>query len=341
VTQDLPPPTPEDAAALREIVEGLRLARAAYVVTRLGVPDLLADGPLDAATIAERTDAHPGAVYRVMRALANRGVFEERDNGFALTASGQLLRRDVPGSLREWTLWHGSEWVLEAWREFEHSVRTGEPSFDRAHGRPFFEYLSSNPDMAAAFGGAMVSISRMMDEAALTAFDFGRFGTVADIGGGRGALLALIARRYPDVRGLLFDLPPVIASAREFLTAEGLADRIECVAGDFFQAVPDGADAYVLKAILHDWNDDQARSILQNCRRAIGTDATLLVIGMTVPERDVRSPIKELDLQMLAIQTGRERTRAELRDLLASAGFELTEVLPTASPLAVSVARPA
>lgn len=337
---DLSPATPADALALREVIEGLRLARAVYVVTKLGVPDLLADGPLGAATLAERTDSHSDALYRVMRALANRGVFEEGDAGFSVTASGNLLRSGVPGSLREWTLWHGSEWSLAAWGEFEHSVRTGQPAFDQAHGQPFFDYLSSTPEMAATFGGAMVSISRMMDEATLAAFDFGQFGTVADIGGGRGALLALIAQRHSTVRGLLLDLPPVIASAREVLAGQGLAERIDCVAGDFFREVPTGAAAYVLKAILHDWQDDQAAAILRNCRAAMSNDATLVVIDMIVPDRDTRSPVKEADIQMLAMQTGRERTEAELRELLGSAGFELAEVRPTTSPLSVALARP-
>ncbi len=333
-------PLPEDALALRAVIEGNRIARAVYVVVKLGVVDRLADGPASAAELATAVDAHEGALFRVLRALANRGIFVERDDGFALTPRGSLLRTGVPGSLRGWTLWHGSEWSVRVWAEFEHSVRTGEPSFEHAFGAPFFEFLSRNPDMAATFGAAMVSISGEMNDAIVDAYDFGRFTSVADLGGGRGALISVLLERYPKMRGVLFDLPPVIASAQELLSAKGVADRVECVSGDFFREVPSGADAYLLKAILHDWQDAEAASILENCRAAMRADATLIVLDMVVPDRQTASPVKEFDLQMLAMQTGRERTEAEFGEVLAAAGFEISEVRPTASAMSVIVATP-
>jgi len=333
-------PDPADATAGRELVEGVRIARAVQVATQLGIPDLLADGPRSTADLAEATSTHEGALYRLLRALANRDLFEEVDDGFALTARGRLLRADVPGSLRGWTLWHGSEWSLRAWAAFEHSVRTGEPAFAQAFGAPFFEYLAAHPAMASMFGAAMVSISGQMDVAVADAVDFGQFKVVADIGGGQGALLALLLRRHAGLRGILMDLPRVVASAPALLSEAGVEARVSIVGGDFFTEVPTGADAYVLKAILHDWRDDEATAILRRCRAAMSDPARLLIAGMVVPDRGTPSPIKEMDLQMLAMQTGRERTVEELERLLDEAGFDLLEVRPTASPLSLTVAAP-
>jgi len=331
-------PTVEDVLILRDMIEATRITRAIYVVTRLGVPDLLASGPLGTTTLAESTGAHERSLFRVMRALSNRGIFKQQNGGFALTPRGSLLQKDTPGSLRDWTLWHGSEWSLRAWAEFEHAVVTGEPAFNHAMGEPFFSYLAGNASMAATFDAAMTSIGSQMNQSVADVVDFSCFTTIADIGGGSGSLLATLLRQYPQLHGILFDLPGTMPKANKLFSSAGISDRVTCIGGNFFDAVPANADAYILKAILHDWDNADANTILRNCHLAMKKGTRLFVVDMVVPDQDTPSPIKEVDLQMLAMQTGCERTAAELESLLKNADFELEEIKSTQSPISVAIA---
>jgi hypothetical protein len=267
--------------------------------------------------------------------LASLGVFaEEPDERFRLTPAAELLRSGIPGSQREMAIMMGEE-HYQAWGELLYSIRTGEPAFERIFGKPVFEFLSQNPEQAAVFDKAMVGVHGPETAAMLDAYDFSGFVSVADIGGGNGSTLCGILQRYPTLHGMLFDLPGVIERAVRNVEKAGLGDRIHLVAGDFFQSAPNGADVYLLRHIIHDWDDDRAIRILENVHRAIDMNGRLLVVESVIPPGNEPFFGKLLDLTMLVIPGGRERTEEEFRHLFGQAGFRLSRIIPTQAEVSV------
>jgi hypothetical protein len=263
--------------------------------------------------------------------LAGYGVFGQLPDGrFINTPSSEYLRSDAPGSLRGLARMHGGAPLWQAWAGLEHSVRSGEPSFTHVHGSPMFEYLAAHPDSARRFDEGMATSSRLMNDALVEAYEWGRLGTLVDVAGGVGSTLAAILRANPRLQGVLFDLPHVIERGRAYLIEQGIAERCRTEPGSFFAAVPPGADAYFMKHIIHDWDDEDCVRILGNCRAAMTDHARLLVCEKVVPPGNGPSVAKTMDLVMLALTDGgRERTEPEFRDLFARAGLRLTRVVPT------------
>ena len=316
---------------------GFRHTQLIHVAAKLGIADLLAAQPRTAEELAAKCDCVPSALYRVLRALSNLGIVNElSDRRFQLGDLGQHLRRDRLGSLSDLAIYYGEPWTWSAYGSVLRTLRTGETAFQAVHGKPFFDYLREHPHAADVFNKAMTSLSEQEVEAVLDAYDFSGFAVVADIAGGHGRLLERILRSNPGSRGILFDLPELADGARELFERTHVSDRIEIVTGSFFEtALPAGADLYVLKSIIHDWDDDQARTILQSCREAMGTGARLLVIERIVSEPGEPSEAKMFDLNMMVICGGRERTTREHRELMASAGLQLQRVISTGNALSL------
>jgi hypothetical protein len=330
------------AATLGRLIVGFQVSQAIHVAAVLGIADLLADGPKTSDELAAETGVDAASLYRLLRALASVGVFhEEEGRRFALTPIGEPLRSDVPGSLRGWAAFVGRPYFREAWSHLEHSIRTGENAFQHVHGTDVWSYRAERPEESAIFDRAMEALTGASNRALLDAYDFSRFGTVVDIGGGNGALLAALLIEYPTMQGIVFDQPHVVANAEALLEAGSVADRCKVVGGSFFEEVPAGGDAYAMKSIIHDWDDERATEILRVCRRAMAEEARVLLIERIVgpPNEDPRT--KFGDLNMLVAPAGRERTIEEWEALLESAGFRLVEATPTASGLAVIEAAPA
>jgi hypothetical protein len=337
------PPSPE---ALLQLVTGYQAAQPIHVAAQLGLADLLADGPRRIEELAAATGTHAPSLARLIRMLAALElVAEEEDGRISLTPLGAPLRSGVPGSVRDLVLFLLGDWYWRTWGELLYSVRTGEPAFDRVFGMSNFAYWEHNPQAGAIHDAAFTAMAQFTTAPLVAAYDFARFGTVADIGGSEGPLLAAILRANPGVRGVLFDLPHVVARAAPVLEAAGVADRVKVVGGSFFEAVPKGADAYLLKYIIHDWDDERALAILRQCRAAMAPDATLLLIEHVLPERletgAAAVATARLDLTMLLLTPrGRERTESAFRRLLGEAGFELRRVIATRSPLSFLEAVP-
>jgi len=316
---------------------GTWVSHAILLAARLGIPDLLADGPKDGRELAGLTDAHAPSLYRVLRALASVGVFREAEDGrFHLTPLAEPLRDGVPGSLRAFAIMLGEEWHWRAWGDLPHAVRTGQSAFEHLYGVTNFEYWAQHPEAEAIFDDAMTSRGAAQNAAVVAAYDFAGVGTLVDVGGGHGSLLAAVLQAHPAMRGVLVERPEVVAGARAYLEQAGVQERCEVVAEDFFASVVSGGDAYVLKSVVHDWDDDRAVAILSTCRRAMPAGGRLLVVDWVVPPGDEPSFAKLLDLLMLVwTPGGKERTEAEHRALLALAGFELTRVIPTAAGVSI------
>jgi O-methyltransferase domain len=317
------------------------VSAALGVVAQLGVADHLADGPRSTPDLAARTGANEDALYRVLRALATTGIFTETSSRtFALTPSGALLRSNVPGSMRDMVLWLCDSFHFRVYAEMAHSVRTGETLGDKLLGMPVFEYLQHNPELAARFNNAMTNFSAGIAPAVLEAYDFGGIDVLVDVAGGHGMLLASVLRKYPSMRGILFDVEHVIAGAKA-PEALGVADRCDKVSGDFFKAVPRGGDAYVLKSIIHDWDDEKAGAILRNTRAALEgkPNGKVLLVEAVIKPGNEPDLSKLGDLEMMLLPGGRERTEAEFAALFARNGFQLTRVVPTRAPLWVVEAQ--
>lgn len=317
-------------------------ARAVYAAAKLGLPDLLADGPHSAADLAQATATDPAALYRLLRALASRGVFTEvGPQRFALTALGAALKSGAPGGARAAVLTLAGDWQWKAWDNVLFSLRTGKPALDATFGMPLFEYLAAHPDDGALFGEAMVGMHGAVGAAVVAAYDFSQLGSVIDVGGGTGTLLRTILNANPKLRGTLFDLPDTISEARISVAASGLSDRCVCVAGDFFKNVPAGHDAYVMAHVLHDWTDEQALPMLRNCRRAIPDGGRLLIVEAVLPPGDTPHHGKMMDLLMLTVTGGLERSAEQFSALVGAAGFKLLRVIPTATHQSIVEAIPA
>lgn len=253
----------------RQIFGGSWMTQGIWVAAELGIADLLVDGPLTAAELAKKTNTHSESLYRVLRALASIGIFTQDEAlRFSSTPLSDLLRSDTPGTQRSLAIMMGGEFYA-AWGELLHSVRTGEPGFQKRFGVPFFQYMSENPERHAIYDAAMTGVHGVETEPMLDAYDFGVFGCVVDLGGGNGLTLAAILKRHTVLQGVLFDLPTVADRARPVLQASAVADRIRVEGGDFFASVPAGADAYVLRHIIHDWQDPEAITILRKCRESM------------------------------------------------------------------------
>jgi hypothetical protein len=331
--------SPAQLRELQRLLSGYRVSQAIYVAAELGIADRLTDGPKGSDELALATGAHAPSLERVLRFLAGVGLLSEVAPGrFALTPLGAGLRADVPGSLRPMTLLLLGESHWRPWGHLLHSVRTGETAFHHVHGMGLFDYLGQHPDTAAVFHDAMTANTAMSGTAVTSAYDFSGVERLVDVGGGHGLLLATVLWAYPTMRGVLFDVPTVAAGAAAVLEEAGVADRCEIVGGNFFEAVAPGGDAYILRQIIHDWNDAKAAAILRNCRSAMRQSGRLLVVERAVGA-DLREglPVLHLDLQMLVNVGGLQRTEAEYGALFAEAGFRLTRVVPLGDAAQFSV----
>ena len=316
--------------ALLHLINGFRISQLIAVAAKLGLADLLAAGPQSSAALAEHTGMHAPSLYRVLRALSSIGVFHEDEHGrFGLTPLADGLRSDVPSSLRAWAIFCGDPQVWQAWGALGYSVQTGETAFSHVFGMDVWTYRAQHPEANAIFNAAMAATSAREVPAIVAAYDFSRIHTLVDVGGGHGTLLAGILQVYPSMRGVLFDLPHVLAGAAPVLEAAGVAERCQRVGGSFFDSVPPGGDAYLLHRIIHDWDDEQSTAILQRCHAAMAAQARLLLVEGVIQPPNRPDPTKMLDIQMLVSAGGRERTESEWRTLLARAGFGLTQVYST------------
>ena len=326
-----------DAITFMNLTAGKWVSQAIAVAAELGIADLLKDGTKTAAQIARLANASEDSVYRLLRALGSVGLFAETGNRrFRLTPMGKLLSTDSPQALGAYARFvgHDSTWV--PWGDLAHSVRTGEPAFDHVFAMPIFEYFAKAPEAAAVFDAAMTSISTWESKAVVAAYDFPRIGTLVDVAGGHGLMITTILKANRKMRGILFDLPHVVAGAAPLLRSGGVADRCQIVSGDFFTSLPEGSDAYIMKHILHDWDDERAIQILRNCHSAMRRGGKLLIVDAVIPAGNAEHFGKLLDLEMLALTPrGRERTRAEFRELLQRSAFKLRRIIPTETHLSI------
>ena len=332
------------AHRLLHLINASWTTQAIYAAVELGLPDLLAAGPQRTESLAALSGSHPDALGRLLRALASLDLCRERDGAFELTPMGTLLAADAPTSLRAWAI-HSGRNLWPAWGRLAESVRTGTSDRKRASGSDDFGHLERDPEAAAVFNHAMVEITRLVAQEVTRVVDLSNMARIVDVGGGYGELLAAVLGAHPGLRGVLFDLPHAIDAASAPLARAGVAARCELVAGSFFDSVPAGADAYLLKSVLHNWDDERCALILRNCRRAAQPRSRLLVVERVLPEQIRPVPrdraIARSDLNMLVARSGRERTEAAYRSLLGSAGFRVEGILPAASDFSVIVATPA
>lgn len=329
------------SVTLRRLVNGYQVSQAISVAATLGIADLLADGPRGSDELATATSTHAPTLYRLLRALASVDVFREvGDRRFALTPLGDCLRSDAPEPVGGWAAFIGQPYYWQTWAHLLHSVQTGENAFRHVHGMDPWSFRERNPELSAGFDRAMTALSRQAATSVLAAYDFGRFGNVVDVGGGQGAFLAAILARHPTMRGVLFDQPHVVAGAKPVLEAAGVLDRCQIVGGSFFETVPTGGDAYILKAILHDWDDDRCVQILRRCRRGMTPGAALLVVEQEIGRPNEGTVAKFSDLNMLVAPGGQERTAEEFGALFAAADLRFVEATPSASGVSVIEGAP-
>jgi hypothetical protein len=329
---DEAPQPPE--AVLTQMIFGKWVAMALSVAAKLRVADALADGPKSVAGLAAETGTHAPSLFRLLRALASVGVFAEEDGLFRQTPLSEVLRSGVPRSMRAVADYCGADWSWRPWGRLLETVRTGKTAFDEVFGEQAFDYLGKHPEESAVFNEGMTGFSMQESPAVAEAYDFSPFGTIVDVGGGHGHLLCTILKNCPGPKGVVFDAPHVAEGATSRIAGAGLQDRCRAEGGDFFKGVPAG-DAYLMKHIIHDWADDKSTTILRNCRAAANPRAKLILVEMVIPPGNGPSPGKLLDLEMLVIASGKERTEEEYAQLLAGAGWRLTRVVPTRSAASV------
>jgi hypothetical protein len=329
--QQLPP-----SARLLQMVFGFTVARSIAVAAQFRIADYLKSGPKTADELAELAGVHPRSLYRLLRALSGAAVFSEDDAGrFSLTELGELLRSDHPQSMRGFAELIADAVNFETWADLSYSVQTGNPAFIHQHNMPFFEWLEGNPEEARLFHHAMTSLSAGAVAAVVEAYDFSGISKLVDVGGGHGLLIASILSKYPSMKGVVYDDPKVVEGAKEVLRAHSVSERGETIGGNFFTSVPAGGDAYILKHIIHDWSDDECVTILRHCHKVMPSGGKVLIVEMVIPEPNVPSIGKLLDLQMLVYLSGQERTSKEYGDLLSQAGFDLQRIVPTPSAYSV------
>ena len=328
---------PDPTQHIFHLATGYAISTALQVAVRVGVPDHLAAGPRTAKELAAATGTKEDALYRVLRALASVGVFDEVEpRRFALTPAGDILRKDAPRSIHDLVLFIADPFHLRVYADAISTLRTGTPAVETTFGMPVFEYVKQHPDYSEVFNNAMTNLSAAIVPAVLEAYGFGDIGVLVDVAGGHGQVLTSILRKYPAMRGILMDLDHVIAGARRNIDAAGVGDRCQAVAGDFFTAVPSGGDAYMMKHIIHDWDDERAAQILSAIHTAMGSThgKVILLEGVLAPGNEPGLG-KIMDLEMLLLPGGRERSAEEFRALFDRAGFDLVRIVPTASPVCV------
>jgi hypothetical protein len=335
-------PSAADAAALRRLIMGFRSSQMIYVAAKLGLADRLDERPQTADELANAVGAEPRALYRLMRALASIGIFAETEaRAFELTPTARLLQSSAAGSLRSSALIYGDDLFWSTYGRMLHSVRTGRPAFDHCHGEPLFAYLETHPAAASLFHEAMSGFSEQETAAILAAYDFSGFVNVIDVGGGHGALVVALLRAHAHFRAVILDLESAAQGARRLLSEAGLTDRATFAAGDFFNAVPGGGDVYLLKSVLHNWDDAAAVKILRNCRQAMAPHARLVAIERVIPAATGPSEAILFDINMLVVLGGQERTEKEYAALFRAAGLDLTRVISTRSPMSLIEGVPA
>jgi hypothetical protein len=332
---------PSPTVVLMQMAQGFMVAKAVQAAAVLGIADLLVDGPRSVADLAAATSTDESSLARLLRALASRGIFcSDLSGKYLNTVLSEALRRDVAGSVRDYVIFAPHNGNVLAWTELDHVLRTGEPSFARANGVRFWDYFADHPDIEIAFNRAMTAMSVETNRLIVEHCDFSRFDSIIDLGGGEGRLLAAILTANPHATGTVLDLPTAIEGARRYLATEGLADRTNVVTGDLFASVPSGHDAYVLKYILHDWSDDESLQILRVCRQAMGAQSRLIIIDAVMQPGDEPHPSKWLDLHMMVVLGGRERTEEEFRALLSASGFVLRSAIALPASTGVVEAEP-
>lgn len=333
------PPKNQDQLppVLFQMVTSYWLAQAIYVAAKLGVADLLEHSPKSTAELAAATCSEPSALFRVLRALSSAGVLSQlSEDNFALGHLGNALRSNAPGSLRRIVITLG-EIHYRACGELLHTVRTGSPAFNLVFGASLFQHLQHNPQDGAAFNQGMTDLSSLLAHAVVLAYDFSEVGSIVDVGGGEGQLLRSILNLYPEITGIVFDSSNELRSSEPPNKNEG---RCSFITGDFFESVPERAEAYLLCGVLHDWSDECAGIILRNCRKAIAKNGRLLVVETVVPETNSASFSKLLDINMMVMTCGRERTKSEFQMLLDGADFRINTIIPTLAPQSIIEALP-
>jgi hypothetical protein len=328
-------------AAMLQLLFGKHIMYSISAVARLGVADYMSSAPRSVSEIAAKTGAHAGSLYRIMRMLASVGVFEEfPGKEFSLTAMGEVLKTSCPNSLRYLAIAWGDEWSCRGFENFTYCLQTGKDGVTKAYGKHIFDHFPEVPEQAETFHHAMINMSLIAGEAALKAYDFSGINRLADVGGGHGMLLASILKSYPQMQGVLYDLPEVIAGAEAKGHFSGIEHQVDYESGSFFEHVPENCDAYILKHIIHDWDDESCRKILSFIREQLPPEGRVLLLEMIVPDSPEPAPAKMLDIEMLVLTSGgKERTVAEFRELLLSAGLYLHRVVSTESAMCLLEAR--
>jgi ubiquinone/menaquinone biosynthesis C-methylase UbiE len=334
----------DEAHQLLESVTGSWAAQAIYVAAELGISDHLAQSPLSAENLASAVSAHASSLHRLLRALSTLNICKEREDGlFEITSKGLLLKTGAPDSLRSWILWWGGH-LWNVWGSLLYSVRTGESARKWLTGKDGFEHLEKNPEAAKIFSQAMVELTRLASTSIVHAYDFSQLNTVMDVGGGYGELLLAILKKNTSVAGILFDLPHAIDNAKLHWEKSGLTSRCRFISGNFSKSVPHGADAYILKSVIHDWDDEKSKVILENCRKAMPKNGRLILIERVLPDKFKTSSAHQAaarsDLTMLIALAGRERTESDFRNLLKSAGFSVNKILQANDALSIIEAFP-
>ena len=327
-----------DLQNLFQLALGYMPAISLNIIVKLGIPDLLAAGPMRAEQLSQKTGINEDRLYRILRALSTVGIFRETEHhSFEHTPTSELLRRDHPQSLYDLVNWIADPFHFRTYANLMRTVKTGESAMELAAGKSVFDFFRDDPEESQVFNAAMVNFTRTCIGAILEAYDFSSIRKLVDVGGGYGSVVAAILGHYPAMRGILYDMDHVVAGARPVLAADGVADRCEVVPGNFFESVPAGGDSYIMKHIIHDWEDDKALTILNNIRHALkGVDGgKVILLEAVVAGPGEPDMAKWIDLEMMAGPGGRERTREEFQRLFEKAGFRLSRVVPTKSPLSV------
>lgn len=324
-------------AQILQLTGSTLVARAIGIVTELGISDLVAREPQTAAELAAATRTHAGALYRLMRLLASHGIYEEDGDGrFHLTPPAAVLKREGDDSLYDIVRLAWQDMTWDTYRHLPHTIKTGEPAFTKAFGADFFDYLAAHPDINARFDASMALFSEPENNIIARTYDFAAVSRIVDVGGGHGGLLAAVLKAYPTLRGVLFDQRQVVADSH-LLHDAGVLNRCDIVSGDFFEAVPPGGDTYVLKRILHDWDDRRAVRILRTCAAALGESGRLLTIDAVIKPGNAPDPNKAMDVGIMALTPGRERTEDDFRTLYDAAGLTVTRVVATERPSTLSI----
>ncbi|MFH8617092.1 methyltransferase [Streptomyces sp. NPDC017979] len=324
-----PPPQLPPSVRVLQLATASWMAAAVSAAAELGIADVLGDGPRTSDEIAAAVGAHPPTLYRLLRAGTDVGLFEERDGKvFANTPVGEALRTDSPTSMRNFARWVGLTADRATWAGLADSVRTGTPAFERMHGQDVWDFMRDHTDVSGVFNDAMTEASRQLIAPVVDAFDFSDIGTLVDVAGGRGALLSAVLKANPKTRGVLYDQPEVVAEAAQTFARNGVADRVEIIGGDFFSSVPPAGDAYLLSNVLHDWDDESSLKILANCRAALGDGGRVLLVEAVMTDGARPNPtVSLMDLNMLVLCGGQQRTEAEFADLFDRAGLRLTRIV--------------